>query len=209
MRGARSGLRALPARKVDDGSNPSRAANSYVAMAERSIARDCKSRGVKSHAGSNPARHSINMKDGMKLSYENAYQHRDILDSLVSKDDRVLMCGPDWDASAPASWHYRNSHSDRHYAVLVDGIVVGSIDFSIQSTWTETGFFLGKDFRGRGIMRRAWTEKSQSFDTNFMAGTWECNAASRYLLEKLGFENTCKTWVPNRGNVCHYTLLRK
>ena len=143
----------------------------------------------------------------MNITYAPAYEHRHVLDAMVTPEDRIKMTGPYDDPDSSPTWHIRDDESAR-YAILLDGTVVGELEFAWYDFVPYTGFFLGEPFRGQGILQRAWEGKSPEHGDLFFAGTWEDNHASWRLLEKLGFELTSSYIIDDGRTVRKYMFSR-
>ncbi|MGQ0538968.1 MAG: GNAT family N-acetyltransferase, partial [Gemmatimonadaceae bacterium] len=84
----------------------------------------------------------------------------------------------------------------RHLAIAIDGQVVGGVGCDLKDDiWrysAELGYWLGREYQGRGIMSHAVAAMVDyafaTFDINRLwAGAFYRNAASRRILEKCGF----------------------
>ena len=108
-------------------------------------------------------------------------------------------------------------------AVVVDGVAVGCVTVTrgsdVYRKSAELGYWLGRDFRGRGFMTEAvgglCREAFAAWDiVRIQAEVFAPNAASRRVLEKAGFtpEGTKRAAVYKNGQVldaCVYALLRE
>lgn len=73
------------------------------------------------------------------------------------------------------------------HAVMMDGLAVGRIDFNHSKPFVSVGFMVHRDFRGRGIMSRAWRDLQPIHGDLFSAACWSHNLAARRTLASLGF----------------------
>jgi ribosomal-protein-alanine N-acetyltransferase len=110
----------------------------------------------------------------------------------------------------------------RHFAVLLDGVLAGSVGFQrlgdLSTRTAEIGYWIGEPFQGRGIateaLRRATAQAFAEFDfVRLQAGVLAWNPASGRVLEKAGYalEARLQKQVYKDGEVCDlllYVLLR-
>ncbi|WP_157928898.1 GNAT family N-acetyltransferase [Pararhizobium haloflavum] len=93
---------------------------------------------------------------------------------------------------------------ERHFAVTLEGRLVGMIGLEKRSDRPEIGYWLEKSCWGRGVMSEAvgaavtWFFDTTPFDTLF-AGVFADNPASFKLQEKLGFQVTGRSDVFSVG----------
>ena len=77
----------------------------------------------------------------------------------------------------------------RAKTIVVDGAVAGNVVSFRHDGKTEVGYWLGRDFWGRGIATRALTEFLGLVDERpLYAGVAKHNVGSIRVLEKCGFE---------------------
>lgn len=98
-----------------------------------------------------------------------------------------------WDAHASHWAKVLNDAANVNRTVLVDGLVAGSIASFPQGSRREVGYWLGRDYWGRGIATDALAmfltiEKRRPLHA-FVATH---NGASRRVLEKCGFTVTAE-----------------
>ena len=101
------------------------------------------------------------------------------------------LSGEFWLMRAAANW--RLGHSYAYAITHTDDSLMGIVDLfkNHEDDW-EIGYWLGKDFWGKGYMPEAakalLSEAFQTFDTPYIdAGYFKDNPASGRVLEKLGF----------------------
>ncbi len=111
----------------------------------------------------------------------------------------------------------------RFFAIIVEGIIVGSIGLVTKSDIyrknIETGYFLAEEYWGRGIMTRAIIGATsyafREFDiVRMYAEPFADNAGSRKALEKAGYtlEATFKRYVIKNNIIkdsCIYSVLKE
>lgn len=121
----------------------------------------------------------------------------------------------DPDATAMAAFPARDWEAfDAHWAKIMemdsvvlktielDGRVAGNIVCWSEGDEREIGYWLGKEFWGRGIATRALKEFLEIEKTRpLMAHVATRNVASRRVLEKCGFKVIGRQWIlDNDGN---------
>lgn len=102
-------------------------------------------------------------------------------------------------------------------AISVDERAVGSIGIFVKEDVleksAELGYWLSQDYWNNGIMTEAvkiiCREAFSKFDiVRIFAESFECNTASRTVLEKAGFtyEGTMRNGIYKNGNICSYCV---
>lgn len=102
-------------------------------------------------------------------------------------------------------------------AISVDEKAVGTIGIFVKEDVleksAELGYWLSQDYWNNGIMTEAvkiiCREAFSKFDiVRIFAEPFECNAASRKVLEKAGFtyEGTMRNGIYKNGNICSYCV---
>lgn len=102
-------------------------------------------------------------------------------------------------------------------AISVDEKAVGTIGIFVKEDVleksAELGYWLSQDYWNNGIMTEAvkiiCREAFSKFDiVRIFAEPFECNAASRTVLEKAGFtyEGTMRNVIYKNGNICSYCV---
>jgi len=111
----------------------------------------------------------------------------------------------------------------RYFAIIVDGKLAGSIGLApktdIYRKNAEVGYYIGSQFRNRGIVTAALKAVTayafRTFDINrIYAEPFADNVGSRRVLEKAGYfhEATFKNYVIKNGVIkdsCIYSVLKE
>lgn len=114
---------------------------------------------------------------------------------LFDLETRLLSCGPgddphDMDALLKSIGTAKPDCT--RLAILLGDDVVGKIDFDGRKARKVIGFVVHRDHRGRGVLKRAWTDLAHRQGHRFRGYCWEHNEPAARAMKGLGFTQTSR-----------------
>ena len=154
---------------------------------------------------SEPALH-VELRDVTEADFQVFYQHQ--------RDEQAYqMAGfkpRDWDAFIEHWSKNMSNPTNVHRSVLVDGLLAGNVICFEHDGNREVGYWIGREFWGRGVATAALTLFLVEFpDRPLFAGVVAHNVGSIRVLEKCGFVRTGdRAFSTAGGPVAEDVLLR-
>ena len=112
---------------------------------------------------------------------------------LFDLETRLLSCGPgddphDMDALLKSIATPKPDCT--RLAILLGDDVIGKIDFAGRKGPPVIGFVVHRDHRGKGVLKRAWSDLAHLQGHRFRGYSWTHNVPAAAAMESLGFVPT-------------------